>query len=400
MINKKFETKNKLEQYSFLLLLLLVTVLFFYLLKPFFAPVFWACAISLLFYPLQELLRRRWGNKPNLIALATLLLCVIVVVIPVLLILTSFVQEGANVYARIESGEIDPNDYLDRIRTALPAVQRVADWLNVDMASIEERATAGALAASSFAAKNAFSLGQSTFQFFLSLGLMLYMTFFLLRDGPRLVDLIARALPLGDEREKLLFKKFAEVTRATVKGNLVVAVVQGALGGLIFWILDIPGPILWAVGMAIVSLIPAVGAGLIWLPFSIYLFITGEFGSGLTLIIYGFVVIGLTDNILRPILVGRDTKLPDWLVLLSTLGGLSMFGINGFVIGPLIAALFIVFWQIFSRDYNDEELVSEEPEQIAEAVDGTSESSSAALRSAGVPGLNPQTSGHESENLS
>jgi predicted PurR-regulated permease PerM len=362
MPNNQNNTKSRLEQYSFLLLLLLVTVLFFYLLKPFFAPVFWACAISLLFYPLQERLRQRWGDKPNLIALATLLLCVIVVVIPVLLILSSFVQEGANLYARIESGEIDPNTYLDRLRTALPAVQRVMDWLELDMAALEERATSGALAASGFAARNAFSLGQSTFQFFLSLGLMLYMTFFLLRDGARLVELTVRALPLGDERERLLFTKFAEVTRATVKGNLVVAVVQGALGGLIFWILDIPAPILWAVAMAVVSLIPAVGAGLIWLPFSIYLFITGEFGAGLTLVVYGFLVIGLTDNILRPILVGRDTKLPDWLVLLSTLGGLSMFGINGFVVGPLIAAVFIVFWQIFSRDYNDEELLDTEAE--------------------------------------
>jgi predicted PurR-regulated permease PerM len=285
-------------------------------------------------------------------------LLIVVVVIPVLLIASSFVEEGANVYERIESGEINLNDYLDRIRTALPAIQRFMDWLELDLTALEERATNGALAASGFAARNAVSLGQSTFQFILSLGLMLYMSFFLLRDGAKLVDLIARALPLGDERERLLFAKFAEVTRATVKGNLVVAVVQGALGGVIFWILDVPGPTLWAVAMAIVSLIPAVGAGLIWLPFSIYLFITGQFGSGLTLIIYGLVVIGLADNILRPLLVGRDTKLPDWLVLLSTLGGISMFGINGFVIGPLVAALFIVFWQIFSRDYNDEELVS------------------------------------------
>lgn len=367
MTNPFDPTKNKLEQYSFLLLLIVVSVLFFYLLKPFFAPIFWACAVSLLFYPVQELLRQRWGEKPNLIALSTLLLCVVVVVIPVLLILSSFVEQGANIYARIQSGEINLNDYLERFRTA-PFVQRVTDWLELDIASIEERATAGALAASGFAARNVFSLGQTTFQFILSLGLMLYMTFFLLRDGPKLVDLIARALPLGDIRERLLFAKFAEVTRATVKGNLVVAVVQGALGGVIFWILDIPGPMLWAVAMAIVSLIPAVGAGLIWLPFSIYLFITGEVGSGLTLIIYGLVVIGLADNILRPLLVGRDTKLPDWLVLLSTLGGISMFGINGFVMGPLVAALFIVFWQIFSRDYNDEELLSERPDIVESKI--------------------------------
>ena len=356
MAKKQMQPKDKVEQLTFLLLLTLVTVLFLFLLKPFFAPIFWACAISLLFYPVQLRLLERWGNRPNLIALTTLLLCVVVLVIPVLLILSSFVAEGTALYARLDSGELDASEYLERVRNAAPLVENFLDWLELDMAAIEDQATTGALAASGFAARNVFSLGQSTFNFLLSLALMLYMTFFLLRDGSSLIDLITRAMPLGDERERLLFAKFAEVTRATIKGNLVVAMVQGALGGLIFLILGIPTPVLWGVAMAIVSLIPAVGAGLVWVPFAIYLFIIGNVTSGLVLVIYGVAVIGIADNVLRPILVGRDTKLPDWLVLLSTLGGLVMFGINGFVMGPLVAAVFIVFWQIFSKDYNDEDL--------------------------------------------
>lgn len=351
---------SKLEQSVFLLLLLVVTVLFFYLIKPLFAPVFWACAISLLFYPVQLRLLRRWNNRPNLIAFTTLLLCVVAVVIPMLLILTSFVQEGASLYAKIESGEINPKDYVERLQTSLPFLQRLLDWLGMDMESLKEQTSTGALAASSFAAQNVLSLGQSTFRFFLSLGLMLYMTFFLLRDGAQLMGLIARALPVGAERERLLFTKIAEVTRATVKGNLVVAMVQGALGGFIFWILDIQAPILWAVAMAILSLIPAVGAGLIWAPFALYLFTEGEVNAALVLVLYGVLVIGVADNLLRPLLVGRDTKLPDWLVLLSTLGGLVMFGIHGFVLGPLIAAVFIVLWQIFSRHYYHDELKHDE----------------------------------------
>ncbi len=350
------QTRDKIEQLTFLLLLTLVTLLFVFLLKPFFAPIFWACAISLLFYPVQIRLVERLGNRPNLIALITLLLCVVVLVIPVILILSTFVAEGTDLYTRLSSGEVDASAYLDRMREAVPLLERVLDWLELDFAALEEEATAGALAASGFAARNVFSLGQSTFNFFLSLALMLYMTFFLLRDGSQLIDLITRALPLGDERERLLFAKFAEVTRATIKGNLVVAIVQGALGGVIFWLLGLPTPVLWGVLMAIVSLIPAVGAGLVWLPFSIYLFVTGQPTSGLILLIYGVAVIGLADNILRPLLVGRDTKLPDWLVLLSTLGGLVMFGIHGFVMGPLVAAVFIVFWQIFCRDYADDDL--------------------------------------------
>jgi len=362
MANYPLQARIKLEKSVFLLLLVIITALFSYLLKPFYTPVFWACAVSLLFYPLQLRLLQRWGNHPNLVALTTLLLCVMVVVLPALLVLSSMVQEGAILYTRIESGEIDPQAWLDQIRTALPPLQHLLDWLALDMASLKQQTTAGALAVSGFAASNALLLGQGTFQFLLNLGLMLYMTFFLLRDGSRLVDLAARALPLGHEREQLLFSKFAEVTRATIKGNLVVALVQGALGGFIFWLLDIPGPVLWGVGMAVLSLIPAVGAGLVWLPVALYLFATGDLASALVLVVYGVLVIGLADNILRPMLVGRDTKLPDWLVLLSTLGGLVMFGINGFVIGPLIAALFIVFWQIFSRDYNNDELQDAEEE--------------------------------------
>jgi len=149
-----------------------------------------------------------------------------------------------------------------------------------------------------------------------------------------------------------LFAKFAEVTRATVKGNLVVAAVQGTLGGLIFWVLGIPGAFLWGVVMTLLSLIPVVGAALIWLPVAVYLFATGNWVHGTILFAFGAGVIGLVDNVLRPVLVGRDTKLPDYMVLLSTLGGFVLFGMNGFVIGPLIAALFVTFWDIFVREFH------------------------------------------------
>ena len=180
---------------------------------------------------------------------------------------------------------------------------------------------------------------------------MVYLAFFLIRDGQKLIELMIRALPLGDERERLLFAKFAEVTRATVKGNLLIAIIQGALGGIIFWILGITGALLWGVVMAIVSLLPAVGAAIVWVPAAIYLAAVGDIVPAIILTAYGVVVIGLADNLLRPVLVGRDTKMPDYLVLLSTLGGIVMFGINGFVMGPLVAALFMAFWGIFIREF-------------------------------------------------
>jgi predicted PurR-regulated permease PerM len=162
------------------------------------------------------------------------------------------------------------------------------------------------------------------------------------------------ALPLGDKREALFFDKFSEVTRATIKGSLLVAMVQGLLGGFIFWALGIGAPLLWGVIMTLLSLVPMIGAGLVWLPVALYLFAIGDFTSAIILVGFGVAVIGLVDNILRPILVGRDTKLPDYLVLLSTLGGFTVFGMNGFVIGPLIAALFVTCWNIFIKEFNFE----------------------------------------------
>ena len=158
---------------------------------------------------------------------------------------------------------------------------------------------------------------------------------------------IRQAIPLSMEHKRYLFSKFITVLRATVKGNIAVAAMQGALGGLIFWILDIQGPLLWGVLMAFLSLLPAVGAALIWAPVAISFLVTGDILSGVILIAFGVFVIGMIDNILRPILVGKDTQMPDYVVLISTLGGMVLFGFNGFIIGPVIAAMFIAAWDLF-----------------------------------------------------
>jgi predicted PurR-regulated permease PerM len=178
---------------------------------------------------------------------------------------------------------------------------------------------------------------------------MLYLLFFLLRDGDALSARIEGAVPLRPEHKRDVFDTFAVVIRATVKGTLVVAVVQGVLGGLIFWILGLPSAVLWGVVMALLSLLPAVGSVLVWLPVAVYFLLTGSTWQGVVLIAYGALVIGSVDNILRPIVVGKDTRMPDYVVLVSTLGGLAIFGPNGFVIGPVIAAMFIAAWDSFAR---------------------------------------------------
>ena len=162
------------------------------------------------------------------------------------------------------------------------------------------------------------------------------------------VRAVRRAIPMDDRHQQQLLDKFSTVVRATVKGNLVVATIQGALGGVAFWWLGATSALLWGTAMAFVSLLPAVGAALIWAPFAIYLVLSGSVWQGIALVAYGVLVIGLVDNLLRPVLVGKDTQMPDYMVMITTLGGMAVFGINGFVIGPTIAAMFIAAWHLYA----------------------------------------------------
>ncbi|SFR73724.1 Predicted PurR-regulated permease PerM [Marinobacter daqiaonensis] len=354
---------ESLERWTFLASLLLVSLAFLLLLKPFFGPIFWAVAIALIFHPVRLRLGNRLGDHPNTLALITLFICIIIVVIPVIVLVSSLVAEGLMIYEQIQEGDIQPGQYLDRVNESFPAIEAFLAQFGLDFGSLRDRLASGIAGISQFLAKQAFGFGQNTFQFVLNLALMIYLAFFLLRDGHKLVELLIQALPLGDERERLLFAKFAEVTRATVKGNLLIAIIQGALGGAIFWMLGITGALLWGVVMAIFSLLPAIGAAVVWVPAAIYLAAIGDYLSAGILTAFGAIVIGLADNILRPILVGRDTKLPDYVVLLSTLGGLVMFGIHGFVMGPLVAALFMSVWGIFIREFGEQEPVDPAADQ-------------------------------------
>jgi predicted PurR-regulated permease PerM len=347
--------RNVMEKRTFIGVLIALSLLFILLLLPFWGAIFWAGVMSLLFYPLHARLNRRFGNRPSLAALCTLLIGFVLVVMPVIAIGFGFIREGAQLYQLIENQELNPQDILDRIGNAVPILPDLLTRLGIDTSVIRNYLSEAAIAMSRILSQQALSWGRDALTFTLSLGLMLYLSFFLLRDGISIVGWMRDAVPLNNERRQLLFQKFAEVARATVKGNLVVALVQGALGGLIFWVLGLPAVLLLSVVMAFLSLVPAVGASLVWLPMAVYLYATGEWGKASILVAYGALVIGLADNVLRPILVGRDTKLPDYIVLFSTLGGISMLGITGFVIGPLIAALFLSFWTIFSKEFNDAE---------------------------------------------
>ena len=339
------EFQNKI----FLFLLATVTVAFGWVVWPFFGAIFWGAVLAILFTPLYRRILVASGDRKNLAAIITLVICLVMVILPLTLITTSLIQEGIIFYQKLQSGEIHLGSIFQQVVRILP--QWMTDLMERyglgNIARLQQELSDGLLAGSKYIATQAFSIGQKTFEFVVSLGIMLYLFFFLLRDGPSLSGKIRDAIPLGIEQKKFLLKKFITVLRATVKGNIAVAAMQGVAGGFIFWILGIQGALLWGVLMAFLSLLPAVGAALIWAPAAIYFILSGDVWSGVILAAFGVLVIGLIDNILRPLLVGKDTKMPDYVVLVSTLGGMAIMGLNGFIIGPVIAAMFISTWDLF-----------------------------------------------------
>ncbi|MGY3603028.1 AI-2E family transporter [Bradyrhizobium sp. Leo121] len=341
---------RRIEDQGFLLLLFVVTLAFAWILQPFYGAVLWAIVVAVIFAPANRRILRSVGGRETLAASITVLLIIAMVLLPLAIIATSLAREAAGLYAKIQSGEYNFSAYVQRVFDALPAW--ATGWLDRfnlgDLSALREALTSGLMKGGQVLAPQALSIGMNTFDFVISLGIMLYLLFFLLRDGKAVADRIREAVPLEADRKSALFTRFADVVRATVKGGVLVAMAQGALGGLAFWFLGVHAPILWAVLMAFLSLLPAIGAGLVWIPVAIYFLATGAIWQGLGLIAYGVLVIGLVDNLLRPFLVGKGTKLPDYVVLISTLGGIEVFGLNGFVIGPLIAAIFMVSWEIFA----------------------------------------------------
>ncbi len=338
-----------LENRGFLLLLLVASIAFGWVLWPFYGAIMWGSIIAVLFSPLYRRLLPRLNQRPTPAALLTLLIVLLMVILPLALIAASLTREAALVYAQLQSGELNPALYFHGVFDALPG------WITVlldhfgmaDFSTLQSRLTAALAMGSKYFATQAFSLGQNTFEFFASLFITLYLAFFLIRDGEGVMNLIRRGISLSAVHKNELLGKFSTVIRATIKGNILVAVIQGALGGIAFSFLGVRGALLWAVLMAFLSLLPAVGAGLVWLPVAVYFLVTGALWQGIALTAYGVLVIGLVDNVLRPILVGKDTRMPDYLVLISTLGGMALFGINGFVLGPTIAAMFLAVWQIY-----------------------------------------------------
>ncbi|WP_443970143.1 AI-2E family transporter [Sphingobium sp. CR28] len=346
----------QLEQRFLLLLLLALSVAFALLIRPFFAAVLWAVIAAILFVPVNRRLLRRMPGRTNLAALLTLLLIVAMVIVPALLLSVALLEEAMDYYSQLQAGQIDVARLFAQFQAGLPswALDILRRLGLTDLKAVAEQIETGLASSVRTLAGQLLLIGQSTLGFIASLGVMLYLTFFLLRDGERLSARLFEAMPLQPAPRDALARQFVLMIRATIKGSLVVAILQGLIGGIVFWFIGINGAMLWGILMGAFSLLPAVGTGIVWVPVAIYLFATGAIWQGLALVFCGIFVIGMVDNVVRPILVGRDTRIPDYVVLISTLGGLDLFGFNGIIIGPVIAALFIAIWNIVTSLRQDE----------------------------------------------
>jgi predicted PurR-regulated permease PerM len=338
------------EDKTLLFLVVAVSLAFGWVLWPFYGAILWAIILAILFEPLYRRMLRSMPRWPSLAALATVVIIVVMVLVPLGVIANLVIQEAIAVHQRLQSGELTFAADFDRIREMLPVwMTNLLGRLGLEsFAALREKLWAALMESGDLLAGQAINIGQTTLNFVLSLFVMLYLLFFLLNHGKGLSASIVDAIPLRAGLLQTIASKSTVAIRAILKGTLLVALVQGALGGLILWLLGFNAPVLWGGLMAVFSLLPIWGTALVWVPAAVYLLVTGAIWQGIVLFAFGVLVISMVDNILRPILIGHDTKIPDSLVLISTLGGIVMFGANGFVIGPVIAAIFIAVWTVFS----------------------------------------------------
>lgn len=354
------DERSAINRGGFYLFLAAITFAMAYVVWPFAAPLLWAALAAILFQPLYQWIYTRSNDSPNKSAIATLLIITFAVLIPGFMIGGLIVDEAASVVVAFQEGRINIAALANDVVTALPATvqQWLADSGWGDMSEMQERAQQFVNESAGLIAQQAISIGGGVFGFVISFATGLYVTYFLLRDGKAISARIMHDLPMETSIVSQLTERFVGIVRATIKGSVVVGIVQGTLGAITFWIVGLPSVVLFGMVMAIASLLPAVGSGLVWVPAAIYLLATGAIWEGLFVVFSGVVIIGMADNILRPILVGRDTGIPDWIILITTLGGIATLGLSGVVLGPLVAGMFLAGWSII-QEIREPQLPSE-----------------------------------------
>ncbi len=356
-------SKNNIFSWFFIAIFLYLFYLILQVLKPFILPLFWAAILTLLLYPLHERLTKLLKNRAWLSSIIMTLLTVMLIVIPLFLIVSSLALEMIDIYSSAKSkGDIDKFasffaritefDSLEKIlpSSILQGLESKFDLGEVNVKSIlvESSKTLSGYLINLF---KGFASNITSLLF--SFGIMIFSLFFFFRDGREMYEKLKYLIPMSEEQKNRTFKVFYNTIDGVVVGSLATAAVQGLLVMIIFLILDIPYPVLAGSISFVLSILPLVGAMFVWLPVAIFLMATGVFVKGIILLIFGFVVISMSDNIIRPMIIGGKVKLPTFFLLLSIMGGLNYFGFSGVILGPVLLAVFISFIEIYKREYRD-----------------------------------------------
>jgi predicted PurR-regulated permease PerM len=327
---------------AFVLLLVVgISILFLMMVGRFLIAVFLAAVLAGVSQPLYRWLKARVVYRRRLASLVTILILILGVALPLAGFLTIVASQALQVGEGVGAWLQGQEGRLDEIEAS--ARRMVLFGTVID-------ATRG------------------TLNFLLQFFIVLYSLYFFL-TGPDVLRRMMSYTPLSPDEEERLLERFVSVTRATLKGSLLIGVLQGALAGIAFWAAGVPGAAFWGTVMVVLSIIPAVGAGLVWIPAVFYLFFAGRAGAAVGLLVWCALVVSTVDNFLRPRLIGRDARMSDLLILLSTLGGIVLFGAVGFVVGPIIAALFVTVWQIYGEVFRD--WLPERPRALLQDREGT-----------------------------
>jgi len=346
--------KQRAEKFSrgyLLLLLLLISILFYNLIKFFLVTTLLAAVFTALFYPLYEKFLKVFRNSRSTSAVLCCLVLLLGLMVPVYIVADLVSGEAIDLYKTAEPKIreiINKGDegFLGTIKS-YPIVKR----FNLDTIDWQSSLQDIAKNMANIIGKVINKTSKGTFHVLTDLFITLFIMFYFFRDGDKLINRIKYLSPLDDRHEEVLMQRFVSVSRATVKGTLLIGLVQGTLGGLTLWIFGVASPILWGVVMVILSIIPLVGGWLVLYPAAIIQLILGNTWQGIAIMIVAAVVISNVDTLLRPRLVGRDAGMHDLLIFFSTIGGISLFGIMGFIIGPVIAVFFLTILDIYSIEF-------------------------------------------------
>lgn len=335
-----------------LLLVALVTFAFFAMIRGFFMAIVMAAIFTGLLYPVYRRFVGWFKGRQTLASLITVLLFVLIVLIPLGGFIAILVEQALNAsktFAPIAQESFTRKDsYIDWLES-IPIIHEVFP----DREDLARRINQAIEGIGSFVANGLSHITAGTLNFVFLSFIFLFTMFYFLIHGKSYLEKALYYLPLRDEEEKLLLEKFTKVTAATLKGTFIIGSIQGGLAAVAMYIVGIPNTLFWGVVMAVLSIIPALGPALVWGPASIYLLLKGDVGAGIGLALFGGIVVGNIDNLIRPRLVGKQAQLPDLMIFFGTLGGLAVFGMAGIIIGPILAALFMTMWEIYGETFKD-----------------------------------------------